>query len=160
MTNIEYRQMKDVDDALSTYRSQQVVATLLALTDMKIQVDAIGRLKDTPEAKSRRDEVAQEARGKTEALAKLEARMVVLRKLAGVSKDESPWDAVVSYLEAQLAQEEELHIRAVDQAANPEAYGYEPDMADYLLARATARVQAYHAELDLIASHRSKKPHA
>lgn len=155
MTDIKYRQLADHEHAKETYRAQTLVATERSAMLMAIEVEANERLRGTVKGHAR--EIAQDALGKANELSRLRAQSAAIRKLMGVDDSGIPWDEIRSYIEATTAQEEELHVRAVDQAANPEAYGLSQEMADYLLASQTARVEAFHSALsDLVKKDKGK----
>lgn len=142
----EYRELKNPDDARDAYRRQQAQDAELQAVMAEINKDAVRRLRDA--RPDRPLEVGSESQQSETAAAQARKRADGLRELSGIKDAEIPWDRIVATIKQQLTQEEEMLVRAADEAENAEAYAVPEADAQFRLDRQQARVDAFHATLD------------
>lgn len=146
MGEVQYRQLENTDDARDAYRFQQATEVRRQVILQEAEVDALKRLRE--ELPSAIGRFGGESIARQSDLGRLRRQAQKLEELAGIESKDVDWRSIAAFIDQLLAQEEELHVRALDQAANVEAYGLTDAEAKYQLAKSEARVKAFQDARD------------
>lgn len=141
----EYKQIKNPDDIRAAFRRTSAIDAERGALFAEADLDAVNRLRDT--AQGHPLEVGIEAQGAATRAPEIRAQAEELKRLAGVKDPDLPWASYALDFKNKLGEAEEIHLRAVDQADHPDAYGMDTISAEFNLLRAQARLDAYNAKL-------------
>lgn len=157
----QFDQLKQPDEARKAHRRSRAIAAELDAINKELDHAGVVHLADL--APDRPTDVAAQLEAATPAAQDARDKATALRELAGLSDADYPWHDWAKRtvpgqpgspgmpggtFRDQLAQWEEVAVQREDEAANPDAYGVDPNTAAWDHAVAESRILALRALID------------